>query len=885
MSQEEIQQAAREEAWVPKADRVKISTTNMRIDPTMTQKEETYQVILDIIKNTTFYKAFLGSQSPRSRTPISMSLSWQTRSVNLMLRCFARLLTFSQEFKEKNSLTLASVINKFLSGKTTSNDKLRQSRVTIIWGMFYNKYVDFAELIWEDFSYQIDNRQLNKGIREIMSYPRFTKVIINHFLSIHKYVPKALPSSLHTIKDDGVLSRMKFVRFGEVVQKYGRAIPDAMLFDAIKQSKTFKAFISYSIGLVPPKKTRGKDSKGKQPAFTLMIASVEVSDKSESKLANRPTRRRKASGITFRDTLNVLKKKPGDHSQKLKGIKIMTEEEQFATNTMQAIKASKQTLRSQPHAGGTSEGTGISPGVPDKSTIILTSSSEGTGTKPGVPDEVKGASEAKVDSSIDWGSKEESKYYKEENVDKEIEWLNTDEEEEKKDDDDDDISINIEKTNDDEETNDEFINDAEKAEVKKTEEVKGDNKKAKFPPTSSSLSIQSPSILTVPVSVIHEPIFLLPKPEIPTVTSATTHPPPHSVSTISPVLQQTTTPIPTPPITTEAPPVTTVLDLLPIIAQRVPSMVNEYLVSSLGDALQMVLQKHTKELRHEFSQKEVSEIRKIKNEQAEKQQMPKYSVKSSDKVALDENDQKSLLSDEEGIDQGVVNLLKQKKRHHDDQDEDPSAKPNQEELVVKPTEKVNLDATTENVVNDADQPQDDSKPQKDSTTKYDWFKQPQRPPTPDPEWNMCQVVDDHPEQPWFNNILSAAKDPLTFDELMAIPIDFSNIELEYNMEECYKTLSDQLDWNNPKIYRCPFDLSKPLPLKLRLGHLTVASEYFFNKDLEYLKSSDLEKKYTKSITKIKAARYELVGIEYMIPNLWSVAKVGYDKDAERRIKH
>nr|GEU30567.1 hypothetical protein [Tanacetum cinerariifolium] len=61
MSQEEFQQAAREEAWVPKADRVKISTINIRIDPTMTQKEETYQIVLGIFKNTTFYKALLAS--------------------------------------------------------------------------------------------------------------------------------------------------------------------------------------------------------------------------------------------------------------------------------------------------------------------------------------------------------------------------------------------------------------------------------------------------------------------------------------------------------------------------------------------------------------------------------------------------------------------------------------------------------------------------------------------------------------------------------------------------------------------------------------------------------------------------------------------------------
>ncbi|GKG45535.1 hypothetical protein Tco_0497981, partial [Tanacetum coccineum] len=77
----------------------------------------------------------------------------------------------------------------------------------------------------------------------------------------------------------------------------------------------------------------------------------------------------------------------------------------------------------------------------------------------------------------------------------------------------------------------------------------------------------------------------------------------------------------------------------------------------------------------------------------------------------------------------------------------------------------------------------------------------------------------------------------------------------------------QLDWNNPKEDHCPFDLSKPIPLKGHPGHLTVASEYFFNNDLEYLKSLDPEKKHTTSITKTKAARYELVGIEDIIPSL------------------
>ncbi|GKE78662.1 hypothetical protein Tco_1544782, partial [Tanacetum coccineum] len=146
----------------------------------------------------------------------------------------------------------------------------------------------------------------------------------------------------------------------------------------------------------------------------------------------------------------------------------------------------------------------------------------------------------------------------------------------------------------------------------------------------------------------------------------------------------------------------------------------------------------------------------------------------------------------------------------------------------------NIEQIVDDVVNNVGQPPDDSTQTKDKAPKQDWFKQPLRPPTPNPEWNKRQVVIDQPEQPWFNKMVSAIKDPLTFDELMATPIDFSkysinrlkidnltqahlvgpvyellkgtctsNIELEYNMEECFKALTYKLDWNNPEGDRCP----------------------------------------------------------------------------------
>ncbi|GKE52290.1 hypothetical protein Tco_1487446 [Tanacetum coccineum] len=113
----------------------------------------------------------------------------------------------------------------------------------------------------------------------------------------------------------------------------------------------------------------------------------------------------------------------------------------------------------------------------------------------------------------------------------------------------------------------------------------------------------------------------------------------------------------------------------------------------------------------------------------------------------------------------------------------------------------------------------------------------------------------------------------------------SSIEVEYNFQECFNALIDKLDWNNPEGDRYPFDLSKPLPLQGHLGHLTVAADYFFNNDLEFLKTYDPEKTYTTFITKTKAAWYEIVGIEDMNPTLWSTIKHVYDKDAEKGIKH
>ncbi|GKD76643.1 hypothetical protein Tco_1339264 [Tanacetum coccineum] len=135
----------------------------------------------------------------------------------------------------------------------------------------------------------------------------------------------------------------------------------------------------------------------------------------------------------------------------------------------------------------------------------------------------------------------------------------------------------------------------------------------------------------------------------------------------------------------------------------------------------------------------------------------------------------------------------------------------------------------------------------------------------------------------------------TFDELMSTPIDFlafilndlkinnltqepllrpvfrllkgtrSNYdELEYDFEECYKTLLEKLDWENPKGDDYPFDLTKPLPLVMSRNRQKVHVDYFFNNDLKYLQGGISTMTYTTSLTKTKAAQYDLLGIKNMV---------------------
>ncbi|GJT66021.1 hypothetical protein Tco_1017501 [Tanacetum coccineum] len=118
----------------------------------------------------------------------------------------------------------------------------------------------------------------------------------------------------------------------------------------------------------------------------------------------------------------------------------------------------------------------------------------------------------------------------------------------------------------------------------------------------------------------------------------------------------------------------------------------------------------------------------------------------------------------------------------------------------------------------------DDQPNVEAASKYDWLKKPERPPSPDFDWNIDNLTQDHLVGPAFNLLKGTCK---------------SRVEFEYNIEECRQV---------------------------------VPVDYFINNDLEYLRGGSSSRKYMASTTKTKAAKYDIQGIKDMVPSLWSLVK-------------
>nr|GEW90791.1 hypothetical protein [Tanacetum cinerariifolium] len=156
----------------------------------------------------------------------------------------------------------------------------------------------------------------------------------------------------------------------------------------------------------------------------------------------------------------------------------------------------------------------------------------------------------------------------------------------------------------------------------------------------------------------------------------------------------------------------------------------------------------------------------------------------------------------------------------------------------------------------------DDQPIVQTSQHPEWFSQPRKPPLPD--HTLTPVLLAGPTY----ELMRGSCSSLT--------------ELEYHLEEVYKATTDQLDWVNPEGQQYPHNLLQPLPLiPDNRGRQVIPFEHFINNDLEYLQGGASSRKNTTSVTKTKAADYwHIKWIEDLVPReMWIQQPIDYNKHA------
>ncbi|GKD54259.1 hypothetical protein Tco_1287646 [Tanacetum coccineum] len=248
------QQAAIDNALVPPEKRLKIERCNARIAFNKAQREETYQVTLEALKLSPCHLAF---GITAEVLEIYMHQFWTTikkignsDAYNFKLEK-KKFRVDTEVFREILQICLR-ILNKDFIAPPSEEDL-----VTFIQNLGYTgRWISRKTIGLEDFMYQADNREIISARKEHMPYIRFTKVIINHYISKDKTISMRNMINIHTICVDSLLATLKFVSKTQDYQQYGDLIPDDMINQNIKDSNAYKTYYDFATGKVPPRKAR-----------------------------------------------------------------------------------------------------------------------------------------------------------------------------------------------------------------------------------------------------------------------------------------------------------------------------------------------------------------------------------------------------------------------------------------------------------------------------------------------------------------------------------------------------------------------------------------------------------------------------------------------------
>ncbi|GJS68713.1 hypothetical protein Tco_0683278 [Tanacetum coccineum] len=148
-----------------------------------------------------------------------------------------------------------------------------------------NIHVDYAELLWEGINYSLHHPASS------IPYPRFTKIIISHYMTIFPDISRRARDIYHNLQDDDIMKNI--FNSGRNKNKVGMRIPAWMITEEMKQTEHYRMYVEV-FGLdvpltqsQPTESTQGTHRTTSAPRRSTRLtppASVPTADKADEML-------------------------------------------------------------------------------------------------------------------------------------------------------------------------------------------------------------------------------------------------------------------------------------------------------------------------------------------------------------------------------------------------------------------------------------------------------------------------------------------------------------------------------------------------------------------------------------------------------------------------
>ncbi|GJR26599.1 hypothetical protein Tco_1102831 [Tanacetum coccineum] len=159
-----------------------------------------------------------------------------------MVPFYKQVLGFIMELKTQSNFkttsllqpwqTLCKIFSKCLTTRVIGWDQPPLQIMKMLYCFVNNIHVDYAELLWEGLYYSLHHPTSS------IPYPRFTKIIVSHYMTIFPDISRRARDMYHNLQDDDIMKNI--FNSGRHKNKVGMQIPAWMITDEMKQTEHYR---------------------------------------------------------------------------------------------------------------------------------------------------------------------------------------------------------------------------------------------------------------------------------------------------------------------------------------------------------------------------------------------------------------------------------------------------------------------------------------------------------------------------------------------------------------------------------------------------------------------------------------------------------------------